>query len=487
MSHGKEPLKPKEIYRPFKARKLTTEGAQALLHLYQPVTGSDAIAVYQSLLADAEDVTQQDFLHMDAFTALDMGSPRFLAARRQLEGIGLLKVYVKEDRELGIQYLYELMEPLAPLNFFQDERYCQLLLGKVSRHKFSQLAQRFAPQLVDLTGYRQTTKRFADVYGKTAESFGGQVANQEIVQATETYKTLEDTGVLAVTLADLDWPFMKDLAQKEHLDQELFTEPLREKLAFYHEFYGYQEMELIELLADAVVLSGGQLNMKKLDQVAEKRGQAPVHKISGKPERGSHQTSSSTSESEQVSDITENDLVLRRRNQFLAQGYTEADWQAIQATETYPPLKYLQGLKKAKRSFVTKNEEWLLKDLVEKSPLPNSVINQLMNYVLVDQNKSDLNARLVNTIATDWSEKQLKTPEDAIYYVRQRKQEQITEKEQKEKRRQENSKRFGNNRPQKTEKLEDWSKYQVQSDPALEAELDRKMKEFLKEEGDNDG
>lgn len=119
MDHGKNTLKPKDIYRPFKARGLTTEGAQALAYLYQPVTGSDAIAVYQSLLGDAEDDTQEEFLHMDAFTALDMGSPRFLAARQQLEGLGLLKVYVKEDRELGPQYLYELMEPMAPVAFFK--------------------------------------------------------------------------------------------------------------------------------------------------------------------------------------------------------------------------------------------------------------------------------------------------------------------------------------------------------------------------------
>ena len=478
MDHGKNTLKPKDIYRPFKARGLTTEGAQALAYLYQPVTGSDAIAVYQSLLGDAEDDTQEEFLHMDAFTALDMGSPRFLAARQQLEGLGLLKVYVKEDRELGPQYLYELMEPMAPVAFFQDERYCQLLLAKVSRHKFNQLAQRFAPKTVDMTSYRQITKRFAEVYGKAAQGSGGQLANQDIKAATTNYQQLADVGQLQVTLAHLDWPFMKDLAEKEHLVRELFTEELREKLAFYHEFYGYQELELIELLGDAVVLSGGQLNLKKLDQVAEKRAQEPLRKTN-------YPAKNEVSDNlEQVSDVTENDLAIRRRNQFLAKGYTEADWQAIQAMDTYPPLKYLQGLKKAKRSFVTKNEEWLLKDLVAKSPLPNPVINQLMNYVLVDQNKSDLNARLVNTIATDWSEKQLKTPEAALDYVRQRKLEQLAEKEQKEQRRQANNKRFGNNRPQKTEKLEDWSQYQVQTNPELEAELDRKMKEFLEEEGE---
>ncbi len=461
-----EQLKPKEIYRPHKARPLQRDGEQALYHLYQPFIGSDAVAVYLSLLTDAEDCEQEEFVHMDALTALDMGIPRFTAARMRLEGIGLLRVYTKEDRELGRRFLYELLEPLTPTAFFQDARYCQLLLQKVSQHKFNQLAKRFAPETPDTEGYRQVTKRFAEVFGPQNEGAAiDQAAAADIKMQTASYRELADTGYLKVTLADLDWTFMKDLADKEHLDAISFTDELREKLAFYHEFYGYNEMELIQLLADTVALENGQLSLKKLDRLAAARtDERPVAK-----------KSSSANEGEQL---------IRRKNALLAQGFTEEDWQAIQAAENYPPLKYLQGLKKAKRSFVTKNEEWLLKDLVEKSPLPNSVINQLMSYVLVDQNKSDLNSRLVNTIATDWSEKQLKTPEDAIRYVRQRKLEIEEDKQKKEVRRQENAKRFSGNRPQRTEKMEDWSKYETQTDPKLQEELERRMKEFLKEEGD---
>lgn len=468
MDYSKEQLKPKEIYRPFKARPLQRDGEQALCHLYQPIIGSDAVAVYLSLLTDAEDVSQDEFLHMDALTALDMGIPRFVSARVRLEAIGLLRVYTKNDRELGRQFLYELLEPVTPTAFFQDSRYCQLLLQKVSQHKFNQLATRFAPKDLVLDGYRQVTKRFAEVFGGKTDSENwalNNAATLDIEKQTAAYQNFEDTGDLKVTLTDLDWTFMKDLAEKEHLEAIVFTDELRERLAFYHELYGYNEMELVQLLADTLLLENGSLTMKQLDRLAEMRmKEAPVVK--------------------QPSGSTDGDELIRRKNTFLAQGYTEADWQAIQAAETYPPLKYLQGLKKAKRSFVTKNEEWLLKDLVEKSPLPNSVINQLMSYVLVDQNKSDLNSRLVNTIATDWSEKQLKTPEDAITYVRQRKLELEEEKQKKETRKQENAKRFSSNRPQRTEKLEDWSKYQTKTDPKLQEELERRMKEFLKEEGD---
>lgn len=56
---------------------------------------------------------------------------------------------------------------------------------------------------------------------------------------------------------------------------------------------------------------------------------------------------------------------------------------------------------------------------MQKSPLPNSVINILINYLLVVQNKSALIPALANQIATDWSEKGIRSPEDAIKHVRE--------------------------------------------------------------------
>lgn len=453
-------LKPKDVYRPVKARPLTSGGEQALYYLYQPITGSDAIAVYFTLLGDGEDSRQTEYLHIDALNALDMGLPRFLAARKRLEGIGLLKVYVKNDPELGQSYLYELLEPVAPSEFFQEETLALLLLQKVSEFKFQQLAQRFAPQKVERQGYQEVTSRFVQIYGQV------EVTSELTLVETETapYQNLTDAASLKVDLSALDWQFMQDFGEKKYIDPALYTKELREKLSFYHEFFGFTELELVDLVAQAVSLETGELSYKELEKLAQAKGQSPR-------------------EQKNESTIEAPEQALRRKNAFLAQGYTEADWQAVEAAEAYPPMKYLQALKKAKRSFVTKNEEWLLKDLVEKSPLPNPVINQLLNYVLVDQNKSDLNARFVNTIATDWSEKQLKTAIDAINYVRQRKIEQKEQQTQKQTKQKQTNSRY--NRPQKQETLEDWTKYTVKpADPALEAELDRQLKEFYQEEGD---
>ncbi len=66
---------------------------------------------------------------------------------------------------------------------------------------------------------------------------------------------------------------------------------------------------------------------------------------------------------------------------------------------------------------MTDSEQWLIKSLVERSPLPNSVINVLVHYVLVVQTMP-LCQEIMNNIAAQWSELKIGMAEDAIKHVR---------------------------------------------------------------------
>ena len=87
---------PNQSYKVFKSRPLTTEGKDALIYLYQPIIESDALALYLTL---ASDVQAQSFsgeesmmtVHLDILNAMNAGMPRFIKAKQNLEGIGLLK------------------------------------------------------------------------------------------------------------------------------------------------------------------------------------------------------------------------------------------------------------------------------------------------------------------------------------------------------------------------------------------------------------
>ena len=103
-------LQPKTVYEVKKSVPLTSEGQKALVNLYQPIIGADALALYFCLLQDFED-TQEKYTHLELLNALDMGIGTMKIAKKRLEGIGLLKTYYKEQPEVA--FLYVLTEPLA--------------------------------------------------------------------------------------------------------------------------------------------------------------------------------------------------------------------------------------------------------------------------------------------------------------------------------------------------------------------------------------
>ncbi|MEL5939816.1 helicase DnaB, partial [Tetragenococcus halophilus] len=94
-------VQPNNIYQVTKSFPLTEEGNNGLVYLYQPIIGQNALALYYGFIGDKEDQYENEFAHIDMLDALNIGLPDFLQARKQLEGMGLLSVFTKEDPEFG--------------------------------------------------------------------------------------------------------------------------------------------------------------------------------------------------------------------------------------------------------------------------------------------------------------------------------------------------------------------------------------------------
>lgn len=445
-------IQPKNIYQVKKEQPLTQEGQQALLYLYQPIIGGDAMSLYFCLIGDAADKTAEEFTHLDLLNAMDVGLPRFFEARKRLEGIGLLRSFQKNDPEFGKMLLYELYEPLHPQIFFREQLMSFLLLSKVGEDKFQQLMRRFRPRPVDTSGYEEVTQKFTDVFLWSEKEFGRQ---EEQLDKVSNAFPLEKESKLQLDTKQLNWTFIMDMAERKFIDRSAFTGSLKEKLTLYHELYGYDEMKLVELMAGVVSLTDGSIDEKALEKTVIEE-----NKVFYKKE----------------TDEQTDDQQLRRFNTLKQQGYTDKDLEMIRQSEDLAPMEYLTAIKQTKKSFVTKNEEWLVQDLVQKSPLPNSVINVLINYLLVVQNKSSLAPALANQIAADWSEKNIRSPEAAIQHVRELAKNKLQKKTKPAYSRQQT--------PQKREELTDWSAYakNITSDPKRKAEIDWMMKEYFNDE-----
>ena len=452
---------PNQSYKVFKSRPLTTEGKDALIYLYQPIIESDALALYLTL---ASDVQAQSFsgeesmttVHLDILNAMNAGMPRFIKAKQNLEGIGLLKSYEKADAQNGSSYLYWLQEPVHPAAFFQDELYAYLLLERVGERKFDQLVKLYQPKQCSLTDYQEVTQSFSAAYGLNTARFA---SHEETLQAVSD--SFQETNAnLVLDENQLDWDFLLYEAQRRYIRAANFTPSFRQKLVLYHSLYGYDVLELLDLMADNVSLTTGEVDQKKLELAIMKK---------------SRQTFTKTSKREDPQAESQ----LRRFNTLKQNGFSENDVLLIQESENNAPIAFLKAIKAEKNSFMTDSEQWLIKSLVERSPLPNSVINVLVHYVLVVQNNAALSGNYVNNIAAQWSELKIGTAEDAIKHVRSL----VRSAKEKRSRPQTSGKKII-----REEKLPSWAEKPVEETaltPERQAELDKKLQNYLhKKAGD---
>ena len=71
---------------------------------------------------------------------------------------------------------------------------------------------------------------------------------------------------------------------------------------------------------------------------------------------------------------------------------------------------------------MTNLERYTVKTLVEKQVLPNAVINVLLHHYLIAQNNTMLEDKVANRFtkaAAKLAEKKIKTPEEAMVYMRE--------------------------------------------------------------------
>src|SRR4051812_37627340 len=120
---------------------------KVLTFLYQPLIGSTCFSLYMTLWAELEEnrLWSESSTHHLLMNLLELNLKDIYNARLKLEGIGLLKAYVKSDDE-GRSFIYELHPPLNPEQFFLDGMLNIYLYRKIGKSHFSRLKHFFSDQ-----------------------------------------------------------------------------------------------------------------------------------------------------------------------------------------------------------------------------------------------------------------------------------------------------------------------------------------------------
>lgn len=119
MEHWKE-LVPVDRYIVHSADLLHDYDRKIVSLLYQPLIGMKAFSLYMTLWSELEQnrLWGEESTHYTLMALLQTNLQDIYQERLKLEGIGLLKTFVKSD-EHSRSFIYELQAPLSPRAFLQ--------------------------------------------------------------------------------------------------------------------------------------------------------------------------------------------------------------------------------------------------------------------------------------------------------------------------------------------------------------------------------
>ncbi|MGG5368900.1 DnaD domain protein [Enterococcus sp. AZ196] len=435
-----EELKPSTFYTVYGEPQLDQSKQNALLYLYQPIVGSVALSLYLTLVSDITlEGKSPSLMHTDLLAAVDTGLMNLVKAREHLEGIGLLETYEKTDDEIGMSLIYQLRLPLGPEKFFQDPLMAYLLMDKVGKRRYERLVERYKPKNFDRESIKKITKRFRDVYRLDETAF------------TSYSEALEQTQEEFADRSDFDWSLFTQQLKRFSL---VLTFEEREKLQTFQTLYGLNELDLAEFVAKASAGERAGLNFNYLRQLINKEKRP---KVSAAPKQA----------------LTE--------NPSNASNFSPQELEIIAQSKKIAPVTFLRAIKREKGGFETNTEVRLLEELIGRNLLPKSVINIIINYILVIQNQAVINANYLNAIANDWAQKKISTPEAAITHVRENNQKLVRKPQASRP----NYQKRGTGRKEALPEHIKQPPKEMKLTPEKEAELNRKLAEYLNKEGDD--
>lgn len=425
---------------------LNDDERHVLTDLYLPILGTEAFSLYLLLwekLPNKQLVTQRKS-HAELMSLLGIDLKRFYEARIKAEALGLIRTFAKKD-DLGPYYVYQLFEPLSPDDFFKDDLMSIFLYEQVGETKYHLLADKYAHSDLILKDSQEITKDFLEVF---------QLSNSDLINTPAEVKTAQSNfnsdnaapkpSLNENKLPQLDWELISDRIQqlfKISPDDLLLNQELILNL---HAFYGLDEITLIDLIGKTCDIVNNKIDPDRLKRLVQDRFEKNAN-IAVKQQETVTETNDQPTTN------------LNRSDQLI-----------LKQAKSMTPADFLAAQKQKSGGFTGTVESRALRDMAMKSYLPASVLNIMVYYIL--QNSPTLTLPLMETMANDWQQNDVQTPEQALQRIND-----FQNKPRNPKR------RYNNNKNRKIEQATDWTKVKakVPNDPNNEdnhAQLQDRLK-----------
>jgi len=355
----------------------------SLSHLYQPLAGIEAMALYQTLLDETTFPCEHPQTHHQLMNYMNLPLDKIYEARLKLEALGLLKTFetVHEGNRI---FSYELLAPFAPAFFFQEPLLAGMLLQQLGEQKFKQLEAMVAP-INRKTEATEVTAGFDQVFGPIQQTY-----EQQPGQSNQTAQKGPDVRIDAV---DFDW-LGQSLKQQMLPVNKILTSQNRRVIAQMAVLYDLHTLELEKALNWALTdehgLDSNEFNAACHDLYKEKCRQQPVRKQTVKVD----ETLNKKSESPSVKGKMDTLLYM---------------------FETMSPRQILEDFSSG--NSASEQDLRMIRDVMTAQGLSAPVMNVLIHYVLLQTNMK-LSKAYLEKIAGHWSRAKLATAKDAMEFAK---------------------------------------------------------------------
>ncbi len=371
----KNSLLPADTYTIINQTILTEVDKKIIISLYEPIVGPIAVSLYLTLWADLDklELMSKDFTHHHLMTILKTKLVDIENARKSLEAVGLLKSYIKRNDNIN-EYLYELYSPLSASEFLNHPVLSILLLNNIGENEYNIILNNYKRHNFSKSDYEEITSSMNETFKSVNESV-----------YEENIRSVKKLGVNIES--SIDFELLESTLPKGLVTSKTFNKKTRDlinQLAFIYNIDSIKMSEIIRLVIDEY----GIINKDKLRIATRKNYEYNNN--------GSLPT-----------------IVYRTQPEYLKSpsGDLSNRGKMIHVFENTKPYDFLKSKNKGIKP--TSRDLKLLEHLAVDFDLPPGVINVLVDYALL-VNNGKLNSAYLETIAGDWSRRNVKTVEDAM-------------------------------------------------------------------------
>jgi replication initiation and membrane attachment protein len=366
---------------------------KVLTFLYQPLIGSTCLSLYMTLWAELEEnrLWSESSTHHLLMNLLSVNLKEIYEARLNLEGIGLIKTYVKSD-DSGRSFIYELHPPLNPEQFFLDGMLNIYLYRKIGKNHFSRLKRFFSDKQKPLEeDYVEVTRAFQDVFASaTPGSLQYMQEHSEELEAEPAQEFIGRNGQkpIQIDTSSFDFEMLMAGLNESLVPQKSLTKKVKEVISNLAFLYGISPIEMKNFILGAI-------NEKdEIDIEDLRKGARDWYQFENYDQLPS--------------------LINRTQPAVHQVQLTEPKTQEeklIRYYETTPPIVIFKELSGGVEPSVSNLK--ILEEVMIKYKLPPGVVNVLIEVVL---RKTDMKftKNFVESIASHWARLKIKTVKEAM-------------------------------------------------------------------------